>query len=92
MDWGIFQIDTMIERSDLRGGNRFAVLTQFGEHILHHLFPTIDHGDLKALHGTLQETLDEFGLESRSMCLPKIVLGQHQQLARVFPSQRLAAL
>lgn len=90
MDWGIFQLDTMIDRADLRGGNRFRVLTQFGDHILHHLFPTLDHGVLHVLYGTLEETLAEFGLEARSKPWPQLIVGQHLQLARVEPSLRLS--
>lgn len=92
LDFGIFQLDTMIERSDLKGASRLAVLTQFGEHILHHLFPTIDHGELTSLHRVLRETLNEFGVESRTLAHSLLIVGQHLQLARVKPCQRLANL
>ncbi|XP_058816332.1 cytochrome b5-related protein-like, partial [Topomyia yanbarensis] len=45
IDFGVYQIATVIDRSDIKGSH-FAVLTHFGDHCLHHMFPTLDHGIL----------------------------------------------
>lgn len=88
MDWGIFQVDTMVERRDIQG-NHFMVLTNFGDHVLHHLFPTLDHGLLNDLYPILYETLLEFKVELRFQHFFELVAGQHRQVARIWSSERL---
>ncbi|XP_075150024.1 cytochrome b5-related [Haematobia irritans] len=80
-DWGLFQIDTIIDRRDLKK-SQFLVLTHFGEHALHHLFPTLDHGILPQLCAVLYETLDEFKAELREYNHLEHIIGQHRQLLR----------
>lgn len=87
LDWGAYQLDTMIDRTDLQG-KHFLVLTNFGDHILHHLFPTLDHGLLPQLQSILQETVTEFGLDARAHPWADLIHGQHLQLARIVPSDR----
>lgn len=77
----------MIDREDLKG-NHFLVLTNFGDHILHHLFPTLDHGQLKGLYSALDETVREFQLEARAQPWSTLIVGQHQQLARIVSNDR----
>lgn len=89
LDWGAFQMDTMIDREEILG-NHFWALTNFGDHIIHHLFPTLDHGYLNDLYPILYETAHEFGLEVRAKSFASLIVGQHQQLFRLEPSSRLA--
>lgn len=77
----------MIDREDING-NHFLVLTNFGDHILHHLFPTLDHGQLRSLYAVLRETLSEFQLKARVRPWTTLIIGQHQQLARIVPNDR----
>ncbi|XP_075150025.1 cytochrome b5-related protein-like [Haematobia irritans] len=84
-DWGLFQIDTIIDRSDLKK-SQFLVLTNFGEHALHHLFPTLDHGVLPQLYPVLYETLEEFKTQLRECNHLEHILGQHRQLLRTKPN------
>ena len=81
MDFGIFQMDAVIDRQDLKG-NQFMVLTNFGEHTLHHLFPTLDHGLLPQLNAIFLETCNEFDTELREYPWYKLIIGQFQQLNR----------
>lgn len=81
-DWGLFQVDTIIDRGDLKG-SQFLVLTHFGDHALHHLFPTLDHGILPQLYPVLYETLEEFKCELRECNHLEHMLGQHKQLIRI---------
>ncbi len=48
-----FQLDTV---HDVKGKNRVFLLgaTCFGDHLLHHLFPTVDHSKLELLYPALQ--------------------------------------
>lgn len=86
-DWGLFQVDTIIDRGDLKWSH-FLVLTHFGDHVLHHLFPTLDHGLLPALYPILYETLDQFKCELREINHIEHIIGQHKQLLRTEPNPR----
>lgn len=84
-DWGLYSIDTIMDRQELRG-NTLLALTNFGDHALHHLFPTLDHGILAELYDILFETLLEF--EAECQCYPwffETIKGQFQQLSRIQP-------
>lgn len=48
-DWGISQLDAVMERKEI-SGSLFLVLTNFGDHALHHMFPTLDHSTLEHLY------------------------------------------
>ncbi|XP_058823711.1 cytochrome b5-related protein-like [Topomyia yanbarensis] len=84
IDFGIYQIATVIDRSDIKG-SQFQVLTSFGHHCLHHLFPTMDHGLLSQLYPVFFETCAEFQLEYRECPWWRMIIGQYQQLARIDP-------
>lgn len=84
LDWGIFQINAVRDRKDITGSH-FLVLTNFGDHALHHLFPTIDHGQLEHLYPIFLETCREFEVEWVMMTQMELVKGQYMQLARVKP-------
>lgn len=81
LDWGIYQLDTVMDREDIKG-SQFLVLTHFGEHALHHLFPTLDHALLPQLHGVFYETLEEFEFEVKGCSWFEHIIGQHRQLSR----------
>lgn len=74
-----------MDRQELRG-NTFLALTNFGDHALHHLFPTFDHGILPQLYDIFYETLLEF--EAECQCYPwffETIKGQFKQMSRVKP-------
>lgn len=80
-DWGLYQLDCVMDRADIKG-SEFLVLTHFGEHALHHLFPTLDHAILPHLHDVFYETLEEFEYAIRDCSWFEHIIGQHRQLAR----------
>lgn len=85
-DWGLYTLDTIIDRQELRG-NALLALTHFGDHALHHLFPTLDHGILPELYDIFFQTLLEF--EAECQCYPwffDCIKGQFQQLSRIEPT------
>ncbi|KAH8326049.1 hypothetical protein KR067_013681 [Drosophila pandora] len=82
IDWGLYQLDTIIDRSDIKWSD-LLVLTHFGEHALHHLFPTLDHGALKHLYPELNQTMKEFDTELREINHWGHIKGQNQQLLRI---------
>lgn len=74
-----------MDRQELRG-NTLLALANFGDHALHHLFPTLDHGILPELYDIFFQTLLEF--EAECQCYPwffETVKGQFQQLLRIEP-------
>ncbi len=52
-DWGLQQLDSV---RDVSGKNEslFLVATTFGDHLLHHLFPSVDHSKLGLLYPALE--------------------------------------
>jgi fatty acid desaturase len=70
-DWGILQVQTSVERSDLSSkdnlfANLFNIIT-FNFHHLHHLFPTIDATLLSQLNPLFEEHCLEHGVVFRTM-------------------------
>ncbi|KAB0794189.1 hypothetical protein PPYR_13809 [Photinus pyralis] len=82
MDWGVFQVDAVMDRNEITGSH-FLVLTHFGDHALHHLFPTLDHGMLQFLYPVFKETCEQFGVKFRMTSQLDLICGQFRQLARV---------
>lgn len=89
-DWGLYTIDTVIDRKESLRNTLFAI-THFGDHILHHLFPTLDHAVLPHLYDALYQTLNEFESEARAYPFWQLITGQFQQLARIDPMKDCAA-
>lgn len=84
-DWGISQLDAVMDRTEIRG-NHFLVLTNFGDHALHHLFPTLDHGTLEQLYPVFEETMKQFNVDLRVRSQFEMIAGQFMQLSREKPN------
>jgi len=84
-DWGINQLDCVADRSEVTG-NHFLVLVSFGDHALHHLFPTLDHGILKHLYPVAQETMKQFNLDMRMTTQMDMFKGYFRQIAKEKPN------
>lgn len=82
IDFGVYQIAAVIDRADVKGSH-FAVLTSFGDHCLHHMFPTLDHGILPQLYPIFHQTCKEFETVYRECSWLHHIVGQHRQLARI---------
>ena len=87
-DFGILQLAAVRNRRDV-DGNFFLTMIMFGEHALHHLFPTIDHSQLYKLDQVLEETCREFKLDFKPFVAKKLFLGMFQQLARNYTNATL---
>ncbi|XP_070505347.1 cytochrome b5-related protein-like [Chironomus tepperi] len=84
MDFGVFQMNAVIDRNDIKNSHFIALVT-FGHHTLHHLFPTLDHGLLPQLHEVFISTCKDFEIELREYPWWPLIVGQFQQLARTKP-------
>ncbi|XP_045477172.1 cytochrome b5-related protein-like isoform X2 [Harmonia axyridis] len=81
MDFGVFQLDAVADRKEINSSHLLTI-THFGDHALHHLFPTIDHGKLRFLYPIFIKTCEEFGVEWKCTTQLDLVKGQYQQLGR----------
>lgn len=66
--------------------NIFVTLATFGDHTLHHLFPTLDHSIIPLLKDTFEDTCGEFGLDLAPKTYTNFISGQFRQLVRVTPN------
>nr|XP_021200684.2 cytochrome b5-related protein [Helicoverpa armigera] len=80
-DWGMHQVEALLDRKDING-NVFLVMTLFGDHTLHHMFPTLDHSLLKYLHPTFIDLCKKYQANYRVSTQFKMVLGQIQETMR----------
>ncbi|XP_035909709.1 cytochrome b5-related protein-like [Anopheles stephensi] len=86
IDFGLYQMATIVERKGVEG-SLLKVLTTFGDHYLHHLFPTLDHAILPQLNGVFLATCDQFGVGKRHSSWFSQYIAQNLQLARVHAKQ-----
>lgn len=61
MDWGVYQVFAVGTRPEADKSSLLSSIS-FGQHALHHLFPTIDQSYLAALTPIYESTLKEFHL------------------------------
>ncbi|XP_053603855.1 cytochrome b5-related protein-like [Plodia interpunctella] len=80
-DWGLHQVEALLDRKDVNG-NTFAVLTLFGDHTLHHMFPTLDHCVLKYLKPIFLEHCERYQANYRVSTQFQMVLGQIRENLR----------
>lgn len=84
-DWGLGQLDAIMDRNEITGSH-FLVLTNFGDHALHHMFPTLDHGTLELLYPTLKKVCNEFNVDLRMVSQLELVKGSFMQIMRTTPN------
>ncbi|XP_053691766.1 cytochrome b5-related protein-like [Sabethes cyaneus] len=82
IDFGVYQLLTVIDRSDITDPH-ISILTSFGHHSLHHMFPTLDHALLPQLFPVFLETCTEFNMVHRRYPWWRMIMGQYKQLARI---------
>lgn len=75
-----------MDRVDING-SLFKTLTNFGDHGLHHLFPTFDHAVLPLLYPIVIKTCEEFQTEIRMTTQWDLILGQFKQISRTKPKK-----
>lgn len=90
LDFGLMQLSATASCGGPRGPwSLLLVLTHFGNHRLHHFFPTLDHAMLPLLEPVLAERLAEYRLPSTTMSAWEAVKGKYLQMANNAPNQRL---
>jgi fatty acid desaturase len=81
-DFGIGQLDATRDRAENIFQNLFVTLITFGNHPLHHLFPTVCHSKLPYLREVFEQTVREFKLNYPGIPQLELYMGCYQQLAR----------
>lgn len=67
--------------------NLFLTLVTFGDHKLHHLFPTLDHSLIPLLQEIYEDTCKEFDLDLTLKSYTSVMCGQFKQLVRTTPNK-----
>jgi fatty acid desaturase len=88
LDWGLAQLDTTGDNTLVTGPSFFVEVLFIGNHVVHHMFPTLDHGLLEFVRPVVQKTACEFNLpehliKSLNAYSPwEIAAGNFRQMAR----------
>lgn len=81
LDFGIYQIGAVFDRHE-SNSNLFMTLAHFGQHSLHHMFPSLDHTLLPQLQEVFDKTCCDFEVEMKKVSFLYGFVGHFQQLAR----------
>lgn len=81
LDFAYHQMAATIERREANS-NLFMIMTHYGEHILHHFFPSLDHSVLYHFHDELMDTCVEFKEELKKISLLEATIEQYKHQAR----------
>ena len=88
LDWGLAQLDATGDNKLVTGPSFFIEVVLFGNHVLHHMFPTLDHGLLEILRPVLWKTCRDFNLPEHliqsfnSLSQWDLIVGTFKQMAR----------
>ncbi|XP_031331640.1 cytochrome b5-related protein-like isoform X2 [Photinus pyralis] len=86
-DWGVSQVDTAGEKIGMVN-THFLGLIFLGDHVLHHLFPVMDHGVIQYLYPVFRETMREFKLDLQVFGKGEFVGGYFRRLSTEDTSSR----
>ena len=88
MDYGLMQLAATSDCSGLRSKDSLAMsITHFGDHLMHHMFPAVDHAVLRLLEPALLETLQQYRLPAITVPFWGAVWGKYRQMARITPTR-----
>ncbi|XP_045446994.1 cytochrome b5-related protein-like [Melitaea cinxia] len=84
-DWGMHELEAVMDRPEINN-NHFKVMTFFGHHALHHLFPTLDHAALEYLYPVFLENCEKFRANFRLMSQLDLFIGQLKMTQKKDPT------
>ncbi|XP_049870163.1 cytochrome b5-related protein-like [Pectinophora gossypiella] len=84
-DWGMHELEAVMDRTDING-NLFKVMTFFGDHALHHLFPTLDHAVLPYLYPAFLKNVEKYRANFRMTSSFELFVGQIKQTLKTEPN------
>jgi fatty acid desaturase len=81
-DFGLCQLDATKDKTHDICDNLFVILSTFGNHPMHHLFPAICHSKLHHIKPIMEATVKEFDEENKRFSQWQLVVGLQEQYAR----------
>ncbi|XP_028025956.1 cytochrome b5-related protein-like [Bombyx mandarina] len=84
-DWGMHELEAVMDRTDING-NLFKVMTFFGDHALHHLFPTLDHAVLPYLYPVFLDLCQKYRANFRMTSSLDLFIGQIKMTLKTEPN------
>ncbi|KAI9028013.1 hypothetical protein DFJ74DRAFT_765980 [Hyaloraphidium curvatum] len=87
LDFGLFQLEATTDRLELNRGLLLPVLATFGDHSLHHLFPSVDHAYHGYLYDELAKTCTEFGVRFEWTPYWDAIKGFYRSLWRTYGNE-----
>ncbi|XP_050667625.1 cytochrome b5-related protein-like [Leptidea sinapis] len=84
-DWGMHEVEAVMDRRDINGSH-FRVMTFFGHHALHHLFPILDHAVLEHLYPLFLENCEKYRANFRTTSQFDMIIGQIQMTLKTRPT------
>ncbi|OXA47486.1 cytochrome b5-related protein [Folsomia candida] len=85
-DFGLCQLDATHGKSDNFHKPLLSILTTFGQHPMHHLFPTVCHSKLEALKPIVHQVLAEFEEKLPLLSQFELFMGAQVQMGRSKPN------
>lgn len=81
LDFGIYQLSAVSDRVEINS-SLILTLTHFGQHALHHMFPSLDHSLLPQLEKIFLDTCEEFKADINKWTMMEAFKGKFQQMTR----------
>lgn len=81
----MFELEAVMDRTDING-NLFKVMTFFGDHALHHLFPILDHAHLPYLYPIFFEHCEKYKAKYTTTSQFDLFIGQLKMAVKTRPS------
>lgn len=79
------ELEAVMDRPNINDSH-FKVMTLFGHHALHHLFPTLDHAILERLYPVFIKHCEKFRANFRLMSQFDLFIGQIKMTVKKDPS------
>ncbi|XP_047510039.1 cytochrome b5-related protein-like isoform X2 [Pieris napi] len=84
-DWGMHELEAVMDRRDINDSH-FKVMTFFGHHALHHLFPTLDHAVLEHLYPVFLEYCEKYKANFKETSSLDLFIGQIKATLKTRPT------
>ncbi|XP_034830210.1 cytochrome b5-related protein-like [Maniola hyperantus] len=85
LDWGMHELEAVMDRPNINDSH-FKVITFFGHHALHHLFPTLDHAVLEYLYPVFIRHCEKYKANFRLASQLELFIGQIKMTLKTDPS------
>ncbi|KAJ8733394.1 hypothetical protein PYW08_001692 [Mythimna loreyi] len=85
VDWGMHELEAVMDRTDINS-SLFTSMTFFGDHALHHLFPTLDNVTLRHFYPVFLKRCEQFRANFRLTSSLDLFIGQLRMAVKENPN------